>query len=261
MGAATGKESAPYRVLLAEDDPVSQAFLCEAIRACGGEPRAYADGALALADARRAPWNLLILDRHLPSLDGDAVLASLRAAGIDTPALATTAEPDCDRAALLRAGFAEVLPKPLPFNRLRTALRRHGCRPRVLDDADALRACGSPAVVARLRDLFIEQELPRVQHELHAHGADPQALRPTLHRLRAACGFCGATALAHATASLDDALTGHADASRVEAARAAFGQALEDTRTALHAQLDNEGRRPQASCEDSASTRHDCSPR
>jgi CheY-like chemotaxis protein len=234
-------EAARYRVLLAEDDPVSQAFLCAAIRASGGEPTACADGPSALALARDGHWQLLVLDQHLPGLDGDAILAALcadSAVSARVPAIATTAEPDTARAQLLRAGFAEVLPKPLTLETLRAALHRHGCRPNPLDDDDALRACGSTAVVEHLRRLFAEQELPRVQHELDQHGDDHQALRPTLHRLRASCGFCGATVLADAAATLHGVLAEHADASHIDAALKAFAQALRDTRTALHARLD-----------------------
>lgn len=233
-------EAKPCCILLAEDDPISQTFFRDAIRACGGEVTVYADGTAALAAARSAHWDLLILDRHLPGMDGDAVLAALRAARIATPAVATTAEPDVNRAALLRAGFAAVLPKPLPFDALRAVLLRYGCRPRVLDDDGALRTCGAPAVVTRLRRLFVEQELPRIQSELDAHGDDHQALRPMLHRLRAACGFCGATTLAHAAADLHGALAAHAEAERVATTLAAFAAALQVTRAALRAKLDRD---------------------
>ncbi|TAN05252.1 MAG: response regulator [Rhodanobacteraceae bacterium] len=238
------KEAGRYRVLLAEDDPVSQAFLCAAIRASGGEPTACADGPTALARAREGHWQLLILDQHLPGLDGDALLAALHrdpARAAFPPALATTADPDSVRARLLRAGFAEVLPKPLALETLQAALRRHGCRPAALDDEDALRACGSAAAVEHLRRLFAEQELPRVQHEFDQHGDNHAALRPTLHRLRASCGFCGAAALAGAAATLHGALANHADGTRLDAALKAFAQALRDTRTALHAQLNGDG--------------------
>jgi predicted trehalose synthase len=62
-------------------------------------------------------------------------------------------------------------------------------------------------------------------------------LRPTLHRLRASCGFCGARALGHASAALHSALAGDADAGRTQAALAAFLDALSTTRTALNASL------------------------
>lgn len=228
-----------FKVLLAEDDPISQAFLDEAIRACGGEPTACADGPSALEQARGGDWNLLVLDHHLPGLDGDAVLAVLRAELAPgtrvVPAIATSAEPDSVRAGLLRAGFARVLPKPLALDQLRGVLEEFGCRAPPLDDAAALRVCGSPSAVERLRRLFAEQELPRIQHEFEELGEDRQAFRPTLHRLRASCGFCGASELAQASDALLAVLTGGAGPERMAAALDSFGRALQTTRAALHA--------------------------
>lgn len=230
---------AHFKILLAEDDPVSQAFLAEAIQACGGKPTTCSDGPSALERARAGGWDLLVLDHHLPGMDGDAVLAVLRgelAPGTRLPpAIATSAEPDSARAALLRAGFSRVLPKPLALDALRAVLEDFGCRAQPLDDAAALRVCGAPATVERLRRLFAEQELPRIQHEFEQLGADPQAFRPTLHRLRASCGFCGATMLAQASDALLGALARGAAPEPVDDARAAFGRALQATRTALHA--------------------------
>lgn len=239
------KNAGPFRVLLAEDDPVSRAFLREAAHACGAQVTDCADGHQALELARKDAWDLLIFDHHLPGLDGDVLLALLRAdplaASRATPAIATSAARDMEADALERAGFLEVLPKPMRIETLRGALRRHGCMldPH-LDDADALRACGSPAAVTRLRRLFAEQELPNVQDELDRAGEDLQALLPTLHRLRASCGFCGARSLAEASANLSHAITMHADRGQGESALETFRVALAETRSALHAQLDIE---------------------
>lgn len=237
------RDAGKFRVLLAEDDAVSRAFLCDAIRACGGEPEACVDGPSALARARAGTWDLLILDHHLPGCNGDEVLAQLRRERAPDarlpPAIATTAEPAGTRAELLAAGFAEVLGKPLSVGELQAALDRQGRHGAALDDAGALSACGSATSVAHLRRLFAEQELPRVQAELEQHRDDPQALRPTLHRLRASCGFCGATELARASATLHRAIGAHADAASLEAALRRFSRVLHATRAALHARLDD----------------------
>jgi CheY-like chemotaxis protein len=240
-------DASRFQVLLAEDDPVSREFLGEAIRACGAAVTACEDGPAALTLARTRRWDLLILDHQLPDLDGDAVLVALRtdpaARSQATPAIATSAEVDSVAAALLRLGFAEVLAKPMDMRTLRAALRRHGCVPPglPLDDDDALRACGSPQAVTRLRRLFAEQELPKVQNELDNFARMPQALRPTLHRLRASCGFCGAQTLAQACAALHRVLaTTDARDHEVQASLAAFRHALAETRAALRAALEGD---------------------
>jgi CheY-like chemotaxis protein len=235
-------EATPFKVLLAEDDPVSRAFLREAAHACGAAVTDCEDGAAAPELARADRWALLVLDHHLPGMDGDAILSTLRAdpaaASRAAPAIATTAARDVDAEALGSAGFAEVLPKPMPIAILREALRRHGCGVDArLDDEDALRACGSATAVVRLRRLFAEQELPRVQEELERVGDDLQSLRPTLHRLRASCGFCGARTLAEASAALHYAIV-DPEVGSAGAALDAFRVAVAETRAALHAQLD-----------------------
>lgn len=239
------RQAPRFRVLLAEDDPVSREFLREATHACGAQVTDCADGHQALELARKDSWDLLILDHHLPGLDGDVLLALLRAdplaASRATPAIATSAARDMEADALEQAGFVEVLSKPMPIETLRGALRRHGCLhdPR-LDDAGALRACGSPAAVTRLRRLFAEQELPNVQDELDAAGDDLRALLPTLHRLRASCGFCGAHSLAEASANLSHAITKDIDSAQRESALETFRVAMAETRAALHIQLDDQ---------------------
>ncbi|MGH8145710.1 MAG: response regulator [Rhodanobacteraceae bacterium] len=233
-------ETAPFRALLAEDDPVSREFLIEAMRACGAEVTACADGLGALELARTGRWHLLLLDQHLPGLTGHAILAALDADGSDATrptAIAITAAADDEKAALLRAGFAEVLPKPMSMAVLQAALRRHGCAANAaLDDDAALRACGSEATVARLRHLFVEQELPAVLAEIDRHPSDTGNLRATLHRLRASCGFCGADTLATATAALQHALA-QGDRDGVDTALGSFRTTLGETRDALRATL------------------------
>lgn len=238
---ATGR----FSVLLAEDDLISRIFLCEAIKACGGSAFACATGTEALAAARTGRWDLLILDHHLPGMNGDQVLRTLRAdPGAGTrpvPAIATTAAPDTSLAALVAVGFAEVIAKPLTIATMNAALARQGCVAGPLDDGRALSACGSKSAVLHLRRLFAEQELPRIQYEFEHHGTDHHALRPTLHRLRASCGFCGATTLARASEALHHALARRADAREIDELLLAFAAALHETRVALRTTLDGAG--------------------
>lgn len=228
-----------FRVLLAEDDPVSAEFLTEALRACGADVTACADGNMALQLAATQAFELLVLDQQLPGRNGDAVLHALRAnaaaASHAAPALATSAEPGAVTTILSHAGFSGILPKPMSLDDLRGALQRQGLAvpaTPTLDDAEAERACGSATVATRLRRLFADEELPRLQAEL-AHNTDPQTLRATLHRLRASCGFCGAPLLAEASANLQRVLASSAGSPEIASSIEAFRRALALTREAL----------------------------
>ena len=198
------------RVLLVEDDPVSGAFLREAI---AGFP-ATVDVAASCAEARQLAgansYDLLLFDAHLPDGTGTELLDSLRASGIDTRALAHTAGLDeVRRRELIARGFLDVLPKPLGVGAVHEGLARH-LRP-VLhadwNDAIALSALGGEIThVEALRRLFLA-ELPTQQSRVRAAAAagDAKALRAELHRLTASCGFVGAARLAAAVERLQAA--------------------------------------------------------
>jgi len=232
------------RILLAEDDPVSSAFLVEALRGMGCEVEAVANGELAREVANERRFDALVFDHHLPGMDGDQALAMLRAdaraASQNAIAIATTAEPDPAVHVRLRlSGFAQVLLKPLDSGRLREAFHELGveCQrasldPAVaLDDAAGLRASGSIHALTALRGLFA-RELGTLADEWRDLTMDSSALAERLHRLRAACGFCGALALQSAAMKLSDAL-GDGNPARNEQARADFQRVLLETREAL----------------------------
>lgn len=232
------------RVLLAEDDPVSSAFLVEALRALGFEVHAASDGHAALKAAQTRAFGVLMLDHHLPGMDGDMVLRAVRADADGRSraaiAIATTAEPDpAIHSGLRAAGFARVLVKPLDQADLREALHELGIAcshappdaTAALDDNAGLRASGSTQALVALRGLFAA-ELGALANEWNGLRSDSSALAGRLHRLRAACGFCGARALQSAAESLSNAL-GLNDAARIEESRAEFERAFAATREAL----------------------------
>ena len=199
-------------VLLAEDEPVSRHFLDEALQALGWRCSIAEDGATALTLATTRRFDLLVFDVNLPQLDGFALLGRLRAepstASHATPALALTADHDPQlRERLIRHGFAEVGHKPIRLDDLErsidAALGRSGTSAATWDDVAASRATGGHAeIVASLRELM-RRDLPAQRDAISRawqHG-DEASARAELHRLRAACGFCGAAQLANA---LDD---------------------------------------------------------
>jgi CheY-like chemotaxis protein/HPt (histidine-containing phosphotransfer) domain-containing protein len=238
---------APCRLLLAEDDPVSRMFLTEALATAGHQTTVVATGRDALSAACEQCFDLLLIDLNLPILSGADMLARLRldasASSRATAALALTAETDPSVHAELRLrGFAQVLCKPLAIDPLLVAIERQltgAAAPSPIhpadwtedldrlpawDDAIALSAAnGNIGIVAALRPLML-QELPRQRATtLRALDAgDVEGARSELHRLRAACGFCGASQLGAAVDRLADAL---ADWPRDTRPRAAFEEA------------------------------------
>jgi CheY-like chemotaxis protein len=202
------------RLLVADDNPTSLRFFVDALGDLAACTTAQ-DGAEALRAGLTHAFDLLLLDARMPVLGGAAVLEALRGeAGPSrgAPALATTAEPGSGaHAALLAAGFAAVLSKPIGVRALRDAVAaRLGivASGTALDEEHALAAAGGDAgIVAALR-VLLAGELDALPGEVAAidAGRDADALHERLHRLDASAGFCGVPMLATASASLRRAL-------------------------------------------------------
>ena len=201
MNGRTMKPGGSPRVLLVEDDAVSRAFLVDALAGAAAVV-AVATAAAALEAVRHAgPFELWLLDAHLPDGNGIALLHRLRVHAPCTPALAHTADPDpALAAALRRAGFGNVLLKPLAARGVREAighaLRQGGA-------AHAIAEAQGPAWPPALRRMFLA-ELPGQRdaiREALAHG-DAAIAWGLLHRLRGSCALLGAEALDAAVRSL-----------------------------------------------------------
>jgi len=197
-------------VLLVEDDPASRAFLAAATAALPARV-VEADGCRAALEAAASapPFDLWLVDAHLGDGDGATLLAQLRAGHPGTPALAHTASNDPGALdALLAAGFDAAVAKPLFAAALRQALRGLlGNAGRDWDDAAALDALdGNQSHVEGLRMLFLgelREQCEAVKRALAC--GDQAAAGAVLHRLRASCGFVGATRLGDAVRVLEDA--------------------------------------------------------
>jgi two-component system OmpR family response regulator len=107
------------RILLVEDDPEAAAYLVKALSEAGHVADHAGDGEEGLAMAESATYDVLVVDRMLPRLDGLAMIGRLRTAGNTTPALILSALAQVDdRVVGLRAGGDDYLPKPYAFTEL-----------------------------------------------------------------------------------------------------------------------------------------------
>jgi DNA-binding response OmpR family regulator len=120
------------RILLVEDEPKMAALIQRVLVAERHVVDRAGDaiGALGLATAAGSvPYDVLVLDRMLPDLDGLDLLRMLRARGIRTPALMLTALGGVDdRVAGLDAGADDYLAKPFAFAELLARVRALGRR-------------------------------------------------------------------------------------------------------------------------------------
>jgi two-component system OmpR family response regulator len=107
------------RLLIIEDDRNAADYLVKAFREVGHVADHAADGEDGLAMAADGQYDVLLVDRMLPRRDGLAVIGTLRAQGVETPALILSALGQVDdRVKGLRAGGDDYLPKPYSFSEL-----------------------------------------------------------------------------------------------------------------------------------------------
>ena len=107
------------RILLIEDDPEIAAEVVAALERSGYAVAHASDGPAGLERARQGGWDLLIVDRLLPGLDGLAIIRSLREEQIRTPALIVSALGAIDDKVLgLRAGGDDYVIKPFALAEL-----------------------------------------------------------------------------------------------------------------------------------------------
>jgi PAS domain S-box-containing protein len=116
-------------VLYAEDNPLNVELLKQALWLRGGwEVRIATSGEEAIAMARAAPPDVLLLDMHLGDMSGLEVAAALRddAALRHVPRIALSADAMADHVSEARAqGFDDYLTKPFDLNALWACLERH----------------------------------------------------------------------------------------------------------------------------------------
>ena len=119
------------RVLLVEDDPQAASYLVKGLKEQGMSVDHVADGREGLFRATAGGYDVMILDRMLPGLDGLAILKAVRAAGDRTPVLVLSALSDVDaRVEGLRAGSDDYLTKPFAFAELMARVEALGRRGR-----------------------------------------------------------------------------------------------------------------------------------
>jgi len=227
--------SFPLRILAAEDNEFNRDLLEHLLARLGLSAAMAINGREALALLEREPFDLLLLDIHMPELDGFQVVGAVRererTAGGHLPVIALTARSRAeDRERCLRAGMDEYLAKPFNAADLWAAIDRvlrrvegRGMRDEgnrtmldsslipppsslpLLDAPVLLAACGGDPAMLRKMCRTLQSRVPEhlaaVRDALHDR--DALRLRETAHKF---CGMLSAfsTVAGDQAASLED---------------------------------------------------------
>ncbi len=128
--AMEGTDDAGPRLLLVEDDPQLSGMLTTLLSDEGYAVDAALDGQRGLHFGLTRSYDVIVLDRGLPAVEGLDLLTRLRGKGVVTPTLVLSALANpADRVVGLDAGAEDYLPKPFDIDellaRLRALRRRH----------------------------------------------------------------------------------------------------------------------------------------
>ncbi|PZW44948.1 heavy metal response regulator [Humitalea rosea] len=128
------------KILLVEDDRETADYVAQGLTEAGHVMDTAATGKEGLFLAAGEAYDVIILDRMLPGLDGIGIVRTIRAAGIGTPVLMlTTRGGVADRVSGLEAGADDYLVKPFAFAELQARVNALARRPAVSGEATVLR--------------------------------------------------------------------------------------------------------------------------
>lgn len=127
------------RILLVEDDKNMNLSLKFQLEKENFQVDSCFDGEEALYYIRETLYDLILLDRMLPVLDGLSVLKQIRKDGLQTPVILLTALGEVhDKIAGLDCGADDYLVKPFDFEELCARIRSISRRPRQLASSESL---------------------------------------------------------------------------------------------------------------------------
>jgi len=128
------------KILLIEDDVETADYIAQGLTEEGHVLRSFADGRDGLFSIKGEEWDLVIVDRMVPGMDGLNVVKALRCAKVKTPVLFLTALGGVgDRVNGLNAGGDDYLVKPFAFAELVARVNALGRRSHTIAAETVLR--------------------------------------------------------------------------------------------------------------------------
>lgn len=205
------------RILLAEDNPVNQEVAAAILRKRGHDVEVVDDGEQAVEAFERGGIELILMDLHMPNLDGIAATQRIRALpnGKEIPIVALTADAlSGEREACLAAGMNEYVTKPFKSSELFAIVEREKWSPRagtrteardaaMVPPADVgafraqMRAAGAEDAVDAIVATYLADAPKRVSLLLTAfETGDVATMQREAHALKSATASMGAVRLA-----------------------------------------------------------------
>ena len=189
-------------VLVAEDNVDNRGLVERMLGRLGLEVIAVGSGDGAVQAALAKPVQLVLMDRHMPGMDGVAATTLLRQAGFRRPVIAFSAGDQKEIEALLDAGCEGVLTKPIDQGHLIALLDRY------LENADG--ACAQDDEVVGIEQLVaqflsgLSARKSTMQQALIRQ--DQDTLRSEAHQIKGTAGAMGYPLMTEQAAELERSL-------------------------------------------------------
>jgi two-component system OmpR family response regulator len=118
------------RILVVEDDVETSAYIASGLKEEGHCVDCFADGREGVVQATSEDYDVIIVDRMLPGLDGLALVRTMRGAGCHAPVIFLTSLGGVeDRVTGLEAGGDDYIVKPFAFSELLARIHAVARRP------------------------------------------------------------------------------------------------------------------------------------
>jgi CheY-like chemotaxis protein len=207
------------RILLAEDNPINQAFAVSLLNERGHSVEVADNGLRAIEAWEREDFDVVLMDVQMPEMDGPQATAVIgekeKATDAHTQIIALTAYAmKGDRERCLRAGMDGYVTKPIQVEQLLSLIegwdrlpgREESERDEGVFDMEALmkRARGRKEVMLRIVAMMLEQS-PRLTKEIKEAIAsgDCRAVEQAAHMLKGSAGHFGASPVSDAALKLE----------------------------------------------------------
>jgi two-component system sensor histidine kinase/response regulator len=213
-------------ILVVDDHAINREFLCSGLKPHCARVDSTSSGREAIERCARFEYDLILMDLHMPGLDGLAAALAIRqldAAGSDAPIVFLTADiREEERQRLHTAGFHHILTKPVSLEVLFRSVQngldsdgRESTTPAaqppgspLLDPESALGACNGRSDLLRTMQMKLatdlNERLPVLDDQIR--NGEFSAAADLLHQWIGALGYVGARALTRRGHDLERAL-------------------------------------------------------
>ena len=125
MGAGAGRVTpSDATILVVDDEPTLRTTFAIVLRQLGGTVHTAANGLEALEVLAREPIDAMLLDKHMPLMDGRTLLETLFQRGASVPSVFFVESIDAENPQdLARLGVVDTVSKPLHPQQLKQAMQ------------------------------------------------------------------------------------------------------------------------------------------